>query len=133
LQGADILFNGRPELSAVDSLISMMRTWLAELPAAAPLLLALSAEAQIDDEARDALRVRMSALRDVIETVYINRIKAEGFLREDADPREISDFVLMLGSPPMWQQLTQFLGWDHAHYSNFVIAHVLKIVVKPSP
>lgn len=131
LQGADLLFNGVPGASAVESLVAMMKTWLRELPAAAPLLLALNAEALIDEEAKLALETRMADLSRIMESVHIRRIEAEGFLKDGVDPREISDIILILGSPPMWQQLTQFLGWDHDQYTRYVINQVLELVVKP--
>ena len=131
LEGAEIVFNGLAEVSGAESLAAMLKVWLNSLPAAGPLLLALYSASLADDEAREALQARMKGLRDVIEEVFLKRIRAEGQLRDGVDITEAACFIYVMASPPSWQQITQCLGWNHDFYVDYVIGKVLELYVQP--
>lgn len=131
LEGADVLFNGLPDVSGVESLVAMLKVWLNSLPTAGPLLLALYSASLTDDDARDALQARMKDLRDTIEKVFLKRIEAEGHVKDGTDIVEAACFIYMLASPPSWQQITQCLGWNHDFFVGYVIDKVLELYVKP--
>lgn len=127
----ELFSSGIARLPAVESFVAVLRIWLAALPAAAPMFLALYSASLIDDDAKEALKARMNDLRDRIERVHLQRIAAEGHLKESVDICEAACFIFAMTSAPFWQQITDCLGWRHEFYVDYVIQQVLELYVNP--
>lgn len=124
LSETDALFNGRPGATALENFEFMMRVWLEQLPQAAPLLLALHAESLNDQEVRDALATRLSTLARVMRDVYLVPMQADGVLKPDLDLDRAADVLLIVGSPPVWHQMTRVLGWSDSQFADYVMQMV---------
>jgi AcrR family transcriptional regulator len=131
MRDASVMYEGLGDLPPVESLVAMMRAWLGNLPAEAPLLLELASEALRDESAMTAMRSRMRGLAGVIETVFISRIAAAGELRHDLDPKAAADYALGLGTPSLWLHFTGFLGWSDETFRDFTIDRVLDFLLSP--
>jgi AcrR family transcriptional regulator len=128
---ADLFFHGIAGISAVESFVEVLKAWLTALPTSAPMFLALYSASLTDDDAKEALKARMTGLRNVIRDVHLTRIQAEGHLKGDADLDEAACFIFVMASPPFWQQITECLGWRHEFYVGYVIHQALELYIKP--
>lgn len=131
LVDTEALFHGRPGATAFENFEFMMRTWLQQLPQAAPLPLALHAESLTDQEVRDALATRLTGLARVMHDVYLAPMAAEGVLKPGLDLKRAADFLLIIGSPPMWHQMTRILGWSDDEFADCVMRTVREYILAP--
>ena len=128
---ASVMYEGLAQMPATESLVAMMRAWLVSLPGEAPLLLELTSESLHDDHAREAMQTRMQGFARLMENVFIRRLLAEGNLRPDLDPALAADYILSLGTPPVWRNLTGFLGWSHDRFCSYTIDRILEFLLTP--
>lgn len=112
--------------------LSMLRAMLDTAVAVEPLVRPISRvvhAARIEDEtARDLWHNRMNS-RLMGMTMVMNRVRADGLLRDDLTPEEAAEIAWSLASPHHYEFLVVDRGWTpkryRAHLENAISAIVL--------
>ena len=111
------------------SIGSVIKIWFDYLPQIHPVAMALQAAAASDREAKEAWSDRMSAIRDVFETIAI-RLRESGDLAAGWTTTEAADFMWSQAHFMTWHQLVVERGWTSEKASRRVSEAIRKSILR---